>query len=149
MDKTHVSWDEIEHAVDQIVSALPHLRWKGIVGIARGGLIPAVMLSHRLCVPTFRSYFVSTYDGMNKTGQTICDDQFFLENGGDDWLFVDDIMDTQTTANHVLDKFPRASLAVLFSHRYGLVNEANENRIIRGRVRLSDNWLVFPWEAQQ
>lgn len=146
MDKTQVTWEEIDDSVDLIISNLPHLMWNGIVGIARGGLVPAVMLSHRLCIPNFRSYFVSTYDGMTKTGGLVCDDSFTLDEGGKDWLFVDDIMDTQTTANHVLERFPQATLAVLFSHKYGLVNEDHAKRIVRGRTRISDGWLVFPWE---
>ena len=51
--KTYLSWDDIESAVDdlcqQIPFELPNI--DSIHGIARGGLIPAVLISHKLGLP--------------------------------------------------------------------------------------------------
>jgi len=84
--KTYLSWDDIESAVDdlcqQIPFELPNI--DSIHGIARGGLIPAVLISHKLGLP---------YVGLV----------------GPNTLVVDDICDTGVT----LDKGPGVYTAVL------------------------------------
>ena len=84
--KTYLSWDDIENAVDdlcqQIPFELPNI--DSIHGIARGGLIPAVLISHKLGLP---------YVGLV----------------GPNTLVVDDICDTGVT----LDKGPGVYTAVL------------------------------------
>tara|TARA_B110000211_G_scaffold97223_1_gene113319 strand:+ start:399 stop:935 length:537 start_codon:yes stop_codon:yes gene_type:complete len=84
--KTYLSWDDIENAVDnlckQIPFELPNV--DSIHGIARGGLIPAVLISHKLGLP---------YVGLV----------------GPNTLVVDDICDTGVT----LDKGPGVYTAVL------------------------------------
>ena len=84
--KTYLSWDDIEKAVDdlcqQIPFELPNI--DSVHGIARGGLIPAVLISHKLGLP-----YVGTV--------------------GPNTLVVDDICDTGVT----LDKGPGVYTAVL------------------------------------
>lgn len=73
-NKIYVSWDDISTLVDilceRISKDLPDI--KSIAGIKRGGLIPAVMISHKLNIPYV--------DRINK-----------------DTLVVDDICDTGET----------------------------------------------------
>jgi hypoxanthine phosphoribosyltransferase len=56
MNKRFITWDYIETAVDNIVSQIKssELDIQHIFGMPRGGLIPAVMLSHKLNIPLFR-----------------------------------------------------------------------------------------------
>jgi hypoxanthine phosphoribosyltransferase len=56
MNKRFITWDYIETAMDNIASQVESsgLDIKYIFGMPRGGLIPAVMLSHKLNIPLFR-----------------------------------------------------------------------------------------------
>jgi hypoxanthine phosphoribosyltransferase len=56
MNKRFITWDYIETAVNNIASQIEssELNIEYILGMPRGGLIPAVMLSHKLNIPLFR-----------------------------------------------------------------------------------------------
>lgn len=46
-----VSWSTVEHLVTKIESAVDESKFQNIYGVPRGGLVPAVMLSHKLKLP--------------------------------------------------------------------------------------------------
>ena len=64
MKKIYYSWSDINGAVIDIARQLQQENWKPdyIVGITRGGAIPAVMLSQYLGIP-MRPLQVSLRDG--------------------------------------------------------------------------------------
>ena len=78
-NKIYVSWDDISILVEDLCNtiATSGVQIKSITGIERGGLIPAVMISHKLSIP-----YVSK---INK-----------------DTLVVDDIADTGHTLNNTV-----------------------------------------------
>ena len=84
--KMHLSWDDVNTLVDnlckQIPFELPNI--DSVHGILRGGLIPAVLISHKLDLP-------------------------YVNAVGPNTLVVDDIADTGVT----LDKGPGVYTAVL------------------------------------
>lgn len=53
MNKKTISWNELQSLVNKICREISNSNWRPdyIVGITRGGLIPAVMLSHYFDVP--------------------------------------------------------------------------------------------------
>ena len=57
MNKRFITWDYIETAIDNIASQVKssELNIEYILGMPRGGLIPAVMLSHKLNIPLFKT----------------------------------------------------------------------------------------------
>ena len=52
-NKIHLSWDDVDKLVDilceKIITELPNI--DSVFGLKRGGLIPAVMVSHKLGLP--------------------------------------------------------------------------------------------------
>ena len=75
MDKVYLSWDDIDQLTSiialQVLVEFPNI--DSIYGIARGGLIPATMLSHKLGIPysselTLTSLIV---DDICDSGQTL------------------------------------------------------------------------------
>ena len=56
MNKRFITWDYIETAIDDIASQVKSsgLDIQYIYGMPRGGLIPAVMLSHKLDIPLLK-----------------------------------------------------------------------------------------------
>jgi hypoxanthine phosphoribosyltransferase len=70
-----------------------------VVGISRGGLIPAVFLSHRLEVPLRVVEWSTRY-----TGQQFCPEDLYESiTEGKRILLVDDILDSGRTIRELLD----------------------------------------------
>jgi hypoxanthine phosphoribosyltransferase len=116
-----------------------------IVGIGRGGLIPATLLSHKIKIPML-SYHLSLRDHTD-THDILYDEshvQLLQEvMKTQSVLLVDDINDTGETLSLLENRFPKAFSAVLLErsqsyHKATYV--ANELK--------SPSWIVFPWEAK-
>ena len=133
--KYHYTWNEFDEDINHLYQQIKH--WftddkkpKLIIGIARGGLIPAVALSHLLEIP-FKSTTWQDRDGGTKENIFIPDDS----------LVVDDINDTGLTFKGVCTGFnTRFSTVSLWQRQSSLFD-------VDFRARLCDNeWIVFPWE---
>tara|TARA_R110002153_G_scaffold8165_1_gene35510 strand:+ start:87 stop:476 length:390 start_codon:yes stop_codon:yes gene_type:complete len=68
--KVYITWEEVDNLVDilkqKVLDELPEIG--SVMGIARGGLIPAVMLSHKLGIP-----YTSLIDPDTLVIDDICD----------------------------------------------------------------------------
>ena len=73
-----------------------------VVGICRGGLFPATMLSYRLKVPlTTLSWSLRDYNDEKEYVDWIAEDM----NAGQRILLVDDIIDSGETINSIIDSW--------------------------------------------
>lgn len=74
-NKMFISWDDINILVDELCStiAISGAEIKSITGIERGGLIPAVMISHKLNIPyvTKINRHTLVVDDICDTGETL------------------------------------------------------------------------------
>ncbi len=83
-NKIHLSWNDIERLVDILCEKVEiYLKDKeidGIYGLSRGGLIPAVMISHRLNIPWAKVTGKNTLiiDDICDSGNTL---QNWINNG--------------------------------------------------------------------
>tara|TARA_R110000796_G_scaffold474_2_gene1549 strand:+ start:2008 stop:2412 length:405 start_codon:yes stop_codon:yes gene_type:complete len=74
-NKIHLSWDDVDKLVDvlceKIVTELPNI--DSVFGLKRGGLIPAVMISHKLGLPWSDVMYPNTLvvDDICDTGVTL------------------------------------------------------------------------------
>ena len=75
ISKIYLEWDTIHDLVDvmaeKIITNYPNI--DSITGLARGGLIPAVLLSHKLDIPWTLAVHKNTLvvDDINDTGHTL------------------------------------------------------------------------------
>ena len=73
--KIYLSWDDIQTLVDQLCEWIDksELPITSVTGIERGGLIPAVMISHKLNLPYVHSVHPNTLviDDICDTGETL------------------------------------------------------------------------------
>jgi uncharacterized protein len=125
--KTFISWTEINDLLDDIQRQIKDSgeKFEMIAGVTRGGLVPAVMLSHRLNLPMMAIAAENAILPISLAKKT---------------LIVDEIYDTGKTIRGLKQVNPLTQFAVLY-HNIGL----DELQYYGRKMRL-DNWLVFPWE---
>jgi len=74
-NKIYLSWDDVEDLVNKLCLQIQDskLLINSVMGIKRGGLIPAVMVSHRLNIPYVETINASTLviDDICDTGETL------------------------------------------------------------------------------
>lgn len=116
--KTYLSWDDVEHMLDEVVAKLPSgSHFTGVYGLPRGGLVPAVMLSHRLDIP-------------------------LLAAASPGCLVLDDIADSGITLKHYSDLGYKIAVLVYKFHRSEVRPDYS------GLITNDPNWVVFPWEKK-
>lgn len=127
-----------------------------IVGITRGGLVPAVYLSHYFNAPLY-TINVSFRDTKIQGGLHELDQ---LVDAGKKVLIVDDICDSGETLNFILDhleeKYEFTSGSSTADVRFGVLfhNEASKCHVDPDFVGVEINketepcWIVFPWEQE-
>ena len=108
MKKQTVSWMELQGLVSKICRTISTNPWKPdyVVGITRGGLLPALMISHYFDIPC-ETLKVSLRDhgGDNPTESNLwmAEDAY----NGKNILIVDDINDTGATINWIIKDWPQ------------------------------------------
>jgi len=128
MNKLDISWDKVWEDCLKIVKMIQTEGYMPglVIGIARGGLIPAAMIARQLGVP------------MVSIGPTE-DVRFF----GPGCLVVDDIFDSGKTLNDVYTEENRH--VTLYDKDYLVEYPSRPDwTVIEGNAR----WVVFPWESE-
>ena len=121
--KNYISWSAIEIWVRTLVKQIQDSgeKFTNIYGLPRGGLIPAVMLSHQLGIPLVKSPN-EIYDST---------------------LIVDDIFDSgDTLAPYIINGNATAVL-----HYRELSLKPYKPRFIASTVK-DGSWIVYPWEKR-
>lgn len=137
--KEYIGWDQIDLMMDTIemIYGLKH-PVEMIVGISRGGLIPATILSHRLGVPMIELCW-QTRDGDAQDLETL--ETIKKAFNIDTTLFVDDICDSGKTINQIKKFIPSSRWLTLITKTTDV-----EYAPIRLEENVHDRWIVFPWE---
>ena len=125
--KVYVEWEDLERDIDKIVSQVKEVDY--VVGIPRGGLIIAVMISHRLGIKHM------TVDHLEKL------EEFNLDIDKKRILIVDDISDSgQTLKRYKKEGYTTATLDVRNSTV--TIPDFYSNWIENA------DWIVYPWERK-
>ena len=131
-------WNTIDDLVKEVANRASSFKHTHIVGITRGGLIPAVMLSHSFDLP-IETLGVSFRDNRatHHTKFKPIDDARYL--------IVDDINDSGTTFKVVSDIFRNRRLIFATS---ALINKEKSGFDVDfyGEMFYHDDWINFPWE---
>ena len=114
--KKYISWEEIDNLVDKLSHIIPpHI--DSIMVLPRGGLIPAVILSHKLNLP------LVSYHSNNT-------------------LIVDDICDSGKTFADIHSHSPQ----LLFACLHFKPHTSNFTPNFWAELYEEDEWLHYPWE---
>ena len=119
-NKVFVTWQDVENYLDALVKNLAdkHIKPTGVYGIPRGGLIFAVLLSHKLDVP-------------------------LLLAPAQGCVVIDDIADSGRTLLHYTSndtQFNKYLITTMYYHERSVVKPdfwLHEK---------GEQWIVFPWE---
>lgn len=125
MEKRYLAWKDIEEAVRVIAEWAKSKDLKYITGPARGGLIPAVLLSHQTGLKYTSLATSRTHPEIMRAKTLLIDD--ICDSGKtfeelDDWGFATASLYWRNTSTYRPDKYA--------------VKLANED------------WIVFPWEKE-
>ena len=149
MDREPVSFYQINFIARSIGRKLKKKKITHVIGVARGGLIPATIISYVLDVPLL-SYGIRSYKDTTKTdefkiNQFIHFNDLKSKDIDPHILVVDDICDTGDTMHYICKQLGLAGIkgkyATLFTkkkHRKFLDHY--------GVVISNDTWIEFPWE---
>jgi len=145
MDNTiTVSWNDVDFLVNRLVERIKYknLEFDTILGIGRGGLIPATMLSYKLDIKNLQNFGLNTrhsdevvlYQKPNVFGKV---------------LVVDDINDSGRTFSIVkeyLDKNYTDVESTKYSSLILRKKSTFRHEILYGNEYFVDNWFTFPWD---
>ena len=155
MDRQPVSFYQINFLARSLARKVKKDKITHVIGIARGGLIPATIISYELNVPLL-SYGISSYKDVTKTDEfkinqfihfSDLKSQFLKEAKRVDphVLVVDDICDTGDTMHYICDKIDLAGIKAKY---VTLFTKKKHRKFLNhyGVVLLDNIWIEFPWE---
>jgi len=129
MNRHYIDWHEIDSLIFRLVYQIKNsdLKFENIFGLQRGGLIPAVMLSHKLGIPMVKG------------------------NIGPNTLIVDDICDSGETLDEFVKKYQ-----TLYSFPFNLKTAVLHHKphtscfepTFYSEKWNKNVWLVYPWEKE-
>jgi len=141
--RTHfaVSWDEVQQDAAVLARLLARQgSWHGVVAVARGGLVPAALVSRALGIRLVETVSVATYQGETLSRPDVLKTPADAGDGTG-WLVVDDLVDTGATMQIVRAMLPKAHVAVLYAKPTGRPFADTHVREFP-----QDSWIDFPWE---
>ena len=144
-DYSKVSWSDIKSFNNNIIRQLKanDIKIDSILGIARGGMIPATMLSYQLETPYLDMLGVRTRDVDNT--------QFYGNpNMFGNILVVDDINDSGKTFtevnNYLQHHFDRGEIKNIYYCACIKRTGTKFKQGFYGAEFEGDQWYVFPWD---
>lgn len=150
MEYLRLGWDDIEAQCKELARKLKQkkLEFDVIVGLARGGWIPARLLSDYLSIDELHTVRVKYYEGVGKTMKKpliLHPTQFDIR--GKRILLVDDIADTGESLvaaiEHLKEK-KAGNICVVT-----LVKKPHSKFTPDLYVKETSAWVVFPWEVKE
>ena len=136
LEYEYYSWEKIIELVSQLAEEIlkTNRRYSKIIGVERGGIVPAVLLSRKLKIkriailPIFRKKLIT--------------EDFPLFDKDSYYLIVDDIYDTGSTYSKIIEKIDAnicdfAFLITRYEHKFGFTGEVIQH----------NRWIQFPWET--
>jgi xanthine phosphoribosyltransferase len=145
-DEIIISWPEFHRDARYLARVLDErAEWRGIIAIARGGLVPAALIARELDIRLVETVCVVSYTAAAPGADAKVQGELrwlkSVEGDGEGWLLVDDLVDTGRTAQAVRERLPRAHFATLYAKPKG-------RPLVDTFVREipQEKWVYFPWD---
>ena len=143
----HVSWDQMHRDARALAWRLDGKgpdggQWRAVVGVTRGGLVPAAIVARELDIRVVDTVSVKRYNHQTQAAPHVIKfPQAELMGDGAGILIVDDLVDSGKTLEVVRALYPRAHYATVYAKPSGkpmvdtYVTEVSQ-----------DTWIFFPWD---
>lgn len=154
----HPSWHDVEKGTALIIQSMLQLNdipvsW--VVGLTRGGLVPAVIASQMLNIPMMPvNYSSKEGNGDNKNHNNYLPDiRGDIASGhgiGVDaptLLIIDDIADTGHTLKDVSEHYIKKGHKVFTGSLYFRETSCHVPHFFVHLIGEDDPWIIFPWEC--
>ena len=160
MKKLFLTWQDVEHQTQEILRQIQKDNWTPdyIVGLTRGGLVPANLISQYLECP-MHTLKVSLRDDTERLESSVwLGDEAFANKK---ILIVDDINDTGATLSWIkrdwMSPTPNSDrwdqiwgenvrVAVLYDNESSRSTLTADYSAVTINKAEEDCWVVFPWE---
>jgi xanthine phosphoribosyltransferase len=166
MNKIYLTWQDVEHHTQEILRQIHVDAWRPdyVVGLTRGGLVPANLISQYLGC-RMETLKVSLRDDTEcESNLWMAEDAFGHEmEQPKNILIVDDINDTGATLNYIREDWssgcfpdnPRWTEVWGSNVRVAVLvdNESSKSEVpisysaVDINKAEQDSWIVFPWES--
>ena len=166
MKKIYYTWQDVEHQTQEILRQIQASDWRPdyVVGLTRGGLVPANLISQYLGC-RMETLKVSLRDDTEcESNLWMAEDAFGHEmEQPKNILIVDDINDTGATLNYIREDWssgcfpdnPRWTEVWGSNVRVAVLvdNESSKSEVpisysaVDINKAEQDSWIVFPWES--
>jgi len=160
MKKVYLSWQDVEGHTQELLRRIQHDGWHPdyVVGLTRGGLVPANLISQYLSVP-MHCLKVSLRDGGDNGSESnlwMAEDAYHGKN----ILIVDDINDTGATLDWIAEDWSAGRDQDQWRDIWGnsvrvavlIDNDTSHTTMPISYYSMDINkeadpcWIVFPWE---
>lgn len=139
-----VQWSEIRNGINDINAQLKQLKYHPdiILGVANGGIVPAVMLRNVLTGGVRPEIELLRYDKVYKKVTSTCAFIDALK-----YFVIDDIFDTGETYEAIESYLSKSKVQRGYAFLYGRRNNLpQDNDFLIGNIISHSHWLDFPWE---
>ena len=144
-----VTWEEIHRTTRALAwkllnkGPLVNGKWKGIIAITRGGMVPACIIARELEILTIETFCITSYDVKNQSETKILKSPDYVENDGEGWLVIDDLVDTGNTFKLARETLPKAHYACIYVKPKGA--QQTDTYITEFS---QETWVHFPWDME-
>jgi hypoxanthine phosphoribosyltransferase len=148
-NKKYYDYSQIHGFCETLASRLRGTNFDSVVGVSRGGLIPATIIAESMNVRQLRTVGVRSYqlNGIGKRSKSILYQSCSPYLTGN-VLVIDDISDTGETFKFLLDHFSKnqqinkiITCSLFVRRSTSFIPDYYHTDII------GNEWIVFPWET--
>ena len=139
-----VSWERFHQDTKNLVQQIMPLHkaqpWQGVIGIARGGLIPATIIARELDIRLVDSLAIASYSHQQQGDVAVLKS---VTGDGAGMLIVDDLVDTGITAEVAQKLLPKACFVSVYAKPKAI------KLAQYFAVEVAQNtWIHFPWDGE-
>ena len=136
------TWEEIHYDSYLLAKSLSNKKFKGLIAISRGGLVPASIIAYELGCQLIETLSIASYEDLTQGAITILKEAN-VPNEGKDFLIVDDLVDSGNTAIAIKKLYPQSYFVCLYAKPIG--KPYTDEFIMEFQ---QDTWIIFPWNLE-
>ena len=145
-EKIKISWDQFYLDTLELCNIIKNNNHniKGIVCVTRGGLVASSIVASQLNIKKIEVYGISTYKDDNTQDSKInilTEPKEALLEQGENWLVIDDLVDTANTIEFIRSKLPKSYIYTTYSKQENCYNIQGYYKYYNKNI-----WLELPWE---